>query len=120
APAGVRQSLARRRRVAVVPPVCPRPMPLSIVSRIRRFNADREPERLALKYAAMRRDPFAFFRGTAHLFYADWPRPSPLDATPLTWACGDLHLENFGSYKGHNGLAYFDINDFDEAALAPA
>ena len=68
----------------------------------------------------MRRSPFRFFRGTAHLFYDDWPASSPLDKSPLTWACGDLHLENFGSYKGENGLAYFDINDFDEAALAPA
>ena len=92
----------------------------SVVTRILRFNAGREPERLALKYAAMRRDPFGFFRGTAHLFYADWPAGSPLDSSPHTWACGDLHLENFGSYKALNGLAYFDINDFDEAALAPA
>jgi uncharacterized protein (DUF2252 family) len=30
-----------------------------------------------------------------------------------------MHLENFGSYVGDNGLAYFDLNDFDEAALAP-
>ena len=73
-----------------------------------------------MKYRAMRRDPFAFLRGTAHLFYQDWPARCPLDRSPLTWACGDLHLENFGSYKGENGLAYFDINDFDEAALAPA
>jgi uncharacterized protein (DUF2252 family) len=29
-------------------------------------------------------------------------------------------LENFGSYKGDNRLVYFDINDFDESALAPA
>jgi uncharacterized protein (DUF2252 family) len=94
-------------------------MALSVVTRILRFNEGREPERLALKYAAMRRSPFGFFRGTAHLFYRDWPVSSPLDASPLAWACGDLHLENFGSYKGENGLAYFDINDFDEAALAP-
>jgi uncharacterized protein (DUF2252 family) len=92
----------------------------SVVSRILRFNDGREPERLALKYAAMRRSPFGFFRGTAHLFYRDWAAGSPLDASPLTWACGDLHLENFGSFKGVNGLAYFDMNDFDEAALAPA
>jgi uncharacterized protein (DUF2252 family) len=92
----------------------------SVVTRIIQFNRGREPERLALKYAAMRRDAFTFFRGTAHLFYQDWPRKSPLDDTPLTWACGDLHLENFGSYKATNGLAYFDINDFDEAGLAPA
>jgi len=91
----------------------------SLVTRILEFNCDREPERLALKYAAMRRDPFSFFRGTAHLFHDDWPKRSPLDRTALTWACGDLHLENFGSYEGGNRLAYFDINDFDEAALAP-
>jgi uncharacterized protein (DUF2252 family) len=36
------------------------------------------------------------------------------------WCAGDLHLQNFGSYKGDNRLVYFDINDFDEAALAPA
>ena len=95
-------------------------MPRSLISRLRRFNVDREPERRAIKYERMRQDAFAFFRGTAHLFYADWPQRSPLDRTPLTWACGDLHLENFGSYKGSNRLAYFDINDFDEAALAPA
>ena len=86
---------------------------------IRRFNAGREPERLALKYAAMRRTAFVFLRGSCHLFYDRLP-PDPLLAqAPAAWCCGDLHLENFGSYKGDDRLAYFDINDFDEAALAP-
>ncbi len=39
--------------------------------------------------------------------------------SPVSWICGDLHLENFGSYKGNNRLVYFDLNDFDEAILAP-
>lgn len=39
---------------------------------------------------------------------------------PAVWSCGDLHLENFGSFKADNGLTQFDINDFDESALAPA
>jgi len=70
----------------------------------------------------MSRDPFVFFRGTAHLFWEDWVSMGgeALDDAPLAWCCGDLHLENFGSYRGDNGLAYFDLNDFDEAALAPA
>jgi uncharacterized protein (DUF2252 family) len=42
-----------------------------------------------------------------------------LEKAPLAWCCGDLHLENFGCYKGDNRLVYFDINDFDEAGLAP-
>ena len=67
----------------------------------------------------MQNDAFAFLRGSAHLFYEDWPQDSSLNAAPLAWLSGDLHFENFGSYKGDNRLCYFDINDFDEAALGP-
>jgi uncharacterized protein (DUF2252 family) len=90
-----------------------------VAERILRFNEGRDPERLQRKFDRMRGNPFAFFRATAHLFYGDWPESSPLDHAPAAWISGDLHLENFGSYRGDNGLAYFDINDFDEAALAP-
>jgi uncharacterized protein (DUF2252 family) len=92
----------------------------TIPERLQAFNRGRDPQRLAMKYAAMARGPFAFFRGSCHLFYEDWPQGSPLDASPAAWICGDLHLENFGSYKGDNRLVYFDINDFDESARAPA
>ncbi len=91
----------------------------SIANRIRDFNAGRDPERLALKYRAMRASPFAFLRGTCHLFYDELATASLPAGAPLVWVCGDLHLENFGSYKGDNRLVYFDLNDFDEAALAP-
>ncbi|HQR21831.1 MAG TPA: DUF2252 family protein, partial [Burkholderiaceae bacterium] len=92
---------------------------LNVVEAIRDFNADREPERLALKYARMRQDPFVFFRGSCHLFYQRLESVELPGDAPLGWICGDLHLENYGSYKGDNGLVYFDINDFDEAVLAP-
>ncbi|XGB43948.1 MAG: DUF2252 domain-containing protein [Nodosilinea sp. LVE1205-7] len=92
----------------------------SVPERIKAFNQGRDPQRLAMKYAVMARDPFAFLRGTCHLFYEDWPQDSSLNATPTAWISGDLHLQNFGSYKGNNRLVYFDINDFDEAAKAPA
>jgi uncharacterized protein (DUF2252 family) len=91
------------------------------LDRIERFNAGREPERLAIKYQDMCKSPFAFFRGTAHIFWEDLAaRRSALPDGPLVWACGDLHFENFGSFQGDNGLSYFDLNDFDESALAPA
>ncbi len=67
----------------------------------------------------MRRDAFAFFRGTNPLFLELLPRRHPLLAAPCTLVSGDLHLENFGAYKGDNRLVYFDVNDFDEACLAP-
>ncbi|NYH14532.1 uncharacterized protein (DUF2252 family) [Paraburkholderia bryophila] len=90
-----------------------------IVKTMTRFNAGRDPERLAMKYQAMRSSPFVFLRGTCHLFYAGLPRDKMLDEAPPVWICGDMHLENFGSYKGDNRLIYFDNNDFDEACLAP-
>jgi uncharacterized protein (DUF2252 family) len=68
----------------------------------------------------MAENTFRFLRGTCHLFYEDLQASDALPQYPLTWICGDLHLENFGTYKGDNRLVYFDMNDFDEGILAPA
>ena len=93
---------------------------MNIVKRIQKANAGRDPELLAKKYLALRSSPFSFLRGTNHLFYDRVAASGYAVAAPNVWCCGDLHLENFGSYKGDNRQVYFDINDFDEAALAPA
>ena len=99
----------------------------SVVDRISQFNADRIPERIALKYQTMKQNPFAFFRGTCHLFYDDLHRSGALQNSPSVWSCGDLHLQNFGTFKGDairqcgvRKLVYFDVNDFDESALIPS
>jgi uncharacterized protein (DUF2252 family) len=73
-----------------------------------------------MKYAKMAESPFVFLRGACHLFYDTLPDSPLFRQTPLAWCCGDLHFENVGSYKADNRLVYFDINDYDEAALAPA
>jgi len=96
----------------------------TVAERILEFNQGRDPTLLQLKYHAMRADVFAFFRGTCHLFYQDWRtgvihHDPTLDNAPPVWICGDMHLQNFGSYKGDNRLVYFNVNDFDESALAP-
>ena len=91
-----------------------------IIDAICSHNADRDAERLAMKYAKMAQNAFIFLRGACHLFYDVLPDTPLFRDAPLAWCCGDLHFENFGSYKGDNRLVYFDINDFDEAALAPA
>lgn len=90
-----------------------------IGKQVRAANAGRDPVLRARKYAAMADDLFAFLRGTCHLFYARLPRVRLAQSAPAAWACGDLHLGNFGSYRGDNHLVYFDLNDFDEACLAP-
>jgi uncharacterized protein (DUF2252 family) len=87
---------------------------------IKTFNAPLLADKVKLKYEAMTENIFRFYRGTDHLFYRDLAAAKGFPASPPTWICGDLHLENFGSYKANNKLVYFDMNDFDEAVLAPA
>lgn len=74
-------------------------------------------ELLPIRYGRMRTDPFAFLRGAAAVMAGDLARTP---ATGIrTQACGDAHLANFGSYATPEGLAVFDINDFDETLPAP-
>jgi uncharacterized protein (DUF2252 family) len=91
----------------------------SVTREILAQNAGRDVERLLLKLHALRGDAFAFFRGTNPLFLKSLPRANALFQAPNTLVCGDLHFENFGAFKGDNRLCYFDINDFDEACVAP-
>jgi len=91
-----------------------------LILRLKKFNEGLLPEKVQLKYEAMTENAFRFFRGTCHLFYEDLAAAEPLPLSPHAWICGDLHIENFGSYRGDNKLVYFDLNDFDEALLAPA
>jgi uncharacterized protein (DUF2252 family) len=93
---------------------------MNIVKQVRQFNVGRDPQRLALKYRKLRTDAFSFMRGSCHLFWARTPMAPVLRKAPAVWTCGDLHLENFGSYKADNRQVHFDINDFDESLLAPA
>lgn len=90
-----------------------------LIERLIAFNTGLLPDMVDLKFEAMAENAFRFFRGACHLFYEDLARAEPLPLSPLAWICGDLHIENFGSYKGDNKLVYFDLNDFDEGVLAP-
>jgi len=72
------------------------------------------------KFRKMAADPFAFYRGSACLFYADMGKRRDHradDRTSRVWIHGDLHVENFGTYMNSEGVLVFDVNDFDEAYL---
>jgi len=90
------------------------------LSEIEAFNRGRLAPLLALKYRKMAASPFGYFRGTNHLFHEDCPRQAWLERMPSAWLNGDLHLENFGTYRGDNRLVYFDVGDFDDGCLGPA
>jgi uncharacterized protein (DUF2252 family) len=72
------------------------------------------------KFRKMAADPFAFYRGSACLFYADMATIEDRwsdERTSRVWIQGDLHAENFGTYMDGAGRIVFDVNDFDEAYL---
>jgi uncharacterized protein (DUF2252 family) len=72
------------------------------------------------KFRKMAASPFAFYRGSAPLFYADVAKrddPWADERTGRVWIQGDLHAENFGTYMDSAGILVFDVNDFDEAFL---
>jgi uncharacterized protein (DUF2252 family) len=72
----------------------------------------------------MAASPFAFYRGSAALFYADMTGAYADDGflderTSRVWIHGDLHAENFGTYMNSSGQLVFNVNDFDEAYVGP-
>lgn len=74
------------------------------------------------KFRKMAETPFAFYRGSAPLFYADLARdndPFLNEKTSRVWIQGDLHAENFGTYMNGKGTLVFDVNDYDESYVAP-
>ncbi|MFE0646142.1 DUF2252 domain-containing protein [Streptomyces sp. NPDC058877] len=83
-----------------------------------------DPAAFRVKFRKMAGSAFAFYRGTACLFYADLAReahggPYLDERTGRVWIHGDLHAENFGTYMDANGRLVFNVNDFDEAYIGP-
>lgn len=78
-----------------------------------------EPD-LARKHKKMRESPFAFLRAT----YWRWAETvldecPELAKAPSVLAVGDIHLENFGTWRDVEGRLVWGVNDFDEAAEMP-
>ncbi|MDJ0341064.1 DUF2252 domain-containing protein [Streptomyces sp. H10-C2] len=83
-----------------------------------------DPAAFRVKFRKMAASAFAFYRGTACLFYADLEDgkdsgPYVNKHTGRVWIHGDLHAENFGTSMDANGRLVFNVNDFDEAYVGP-
>ena len=62
------------------------------------------PADIRRKHVLMRQDKFSFFRGTFFRWAQEWPTWCPAIATaPRVVAVGDLHVENFGTWRGYRG-----------------
>lgn len=85
--------------------------------------ASQLPQELAIKMQKMKARPFAFYRGTDHIFYRDMQTlPSSgfvNSSTSAIWLEGDMHLQNLGGLRDSNDNNVFDTTDFDEGYLGP-
>jgi hypothetical protein len=72
------------------------------------------------KHRRMKKNPFIFLRAT----YFRWAKTVPilcpdLMEAPQVLGVGDMHLENFGTWRDADGRLVWGVNDFDEAAVMP-
>jgi hypothetical protein len=75
---------------------------------------------LRLKHERMRAERFAFLRATYYRWAQRWPDLCPdLASAPRALSVGDLHVENFGTWRDAEGRLVWGINDFDEAWRLP-
>ena len=77
-------------------------------------------EDIKAKHKVMKDSAFMFLRAT----YFRWAGqiatacPDLMDA-PQVLSVGDLHLENFGTWRDADGRFVWGVNDFDEGAVMP-
>lgn len=75
---------------------------------------------LRLKHERMRESPFVFLRATFYRWLQLWPKLCPREADAhAVLSVGDVHTENFGTWRDAEGRLAWGINDVDEACVLP-
>jgi hypothetical protein len=75
---------------------------------------------LQFKHEQMAAALFPFFRATFYRWVQLWPEVcANLDRVPHVLSVGDLHVENFGTWRDTDGRLIWGVNDFDEACMYP-
>jgi hypothetical protein len=73
------------------------------------------PHDIKYKHLEMSASPFSFLRATFYRWAQLWPQVCPkLSVAPKVLAIGDLHVENFGTWRDIEGRLIWGVNDFDE------
>jgi uncharacterized protein (DUF2252 family) len=80
-------------------------------------NRNRLQSLVGVRMGRMLQTPFAFYRGAAAPMAADLSGDPGTDLRVV--ACGDAHASNFGLFASPERALLFDVNDFDEASVAP-
>jgi hypothetical protein len=75
---------------------------------------------LKLKHQRMAEGAFPFLRATFYRWAQLWPEICPeLVKIPTVLGVGDLHVENFGTWRDSEGRLVWGVNDFDEVCEIP-
>jgi hypothetical protein len=75
---------------------------------------------LRLKHQRMAENPFPFLRATFYRWAQLWPQVcAELAGAPQLLAVGDIHVENFGTWRDSEGRLIWGVNDFDEVTQIP-
>src|ERR1051326_9354069 len=77
-------------------------------------------DNIKFKHKEMASAAFPFLRATFYRWVQVWPEIcDEIAKTPRVIAVGDLHVENFGTWRDAEGRLIWGVNDFDEAAAMP-
>jgi uncharacterized protein (DUF2252 family) len=95
----------------------PRPDRADPVDLLIANSEGRVEDLVPIRYGRMLVSPFTFYRGAAAIMAYDLATTA--NSGYNVQACGDCHLLNFGGFATPERNILFDINDFDETAIAP-
>lgn len=87
------------------------------VAVLQQQNRNRLADLVPVRIGRMLQSPFAYYRGTAGQMASDLAAGPHSDVFVV--ACGDAHISNFGFFASPERKLLFDLNDFDEAGVAP-
>jgi uncharacterized protein DUF2252 len=119
-------STTRRGRSTPTPGLLPEVAQMDITESTKRYeewltsNTSIDQKHLRRKHKSMRKNLFGFLRATFYRWIQIWPQIcSDLTSAPNVLAVGDLHVENFGTWRDHEGRLVWGVNDFDETFPLP-
>jgi uncharacterized protein (DUF2252 family) len=95
-------------------PAADRPDPVKLIEA---SNKGRVADLIPIRMQRMAESPFAFLRGAAVVMAWDLAHAPSMGLNVVI--DGDCHVNNFGLFGTPQGEVVVDLNDFDEATIAP-
>eukprot|EP00897_Mesotaenium_endlicherianum_P003388 jgi/Mesen1/3077/ME000183S02135 len=95
---------------------------MHVVAAIEEWNRGLPQLALSKKYERLGESPSSFFKGTNHLFWADFSGDERLakfgTEDTRTWICGDCQVDSFNASGSDSEGPMYGLSDFDEAVIA--